>query len=120
MELPKLSKKYYFNASSLLESVIAVSIIAVCLLVALKMYITILDSRPSVNNFKQKYKVEKLFADMKLNPQFESELYDFKTFKIRKIVSNDEHIEKLKKISYSIEQPIDTVIYTFYLLSNEE
>jgi len=120
MELSKPCKKYYFNASSLLESVIAVSIIAVCLLVALKIYIIILDSRSSVNNLKQNYKVEKLFAEMKLNPQFESEVYDFKTFKIRKIVSNDERIEKLKKISYSVEKKRDTVVYTFYLLSNEK
>lgn len=120
MESLRHSKQYYLRASSLIESVIAITIIAICLLIALKLFITILEARPSLNNHRLKFQVDKLVSEMKLNPNFTSEVYDFKTYKIRKIVTNDENRSQLKKVSYAIEQQRDTITYQYYMLADED
>lgn len=120
MESPRPYEKFYFRASSLIESVIAITIIAICLLVALKLYVTILEARPSINKHRLKFKVDKLVSEMKLNPSFTSETYDFKTYKIRKTVTENENQQQLKKVSYSIEQQKDTITYHYYILAYED
>lgn len=120
MESSRHCSKYYLKASSLIESVIAITIIAICLLVALKLYSTILGARPSINNHRLKFQVDKLVSEMKLNPSFTSEVYDFKTYKIRKTISDTENSQQLKKVSYSIEQPKDTITYQYYILADED
>ena len=120
MALSRPSRKFYFKASSLIESVIAITIIAICLLVALKLYITILGARPCTNNYRLKFQVDKLVADMKLNPSFTSEVYDFKTYKIRKKVTDSENGKNLKKVSYFEEQQNDTIAYHYYILADED
>ena len=120
MESPKPSKRGYIAASSLIESVIAITIITICLLVALKLYITILEGRPSINNHRLKFHVDKLVAEMKLTPNFDSELYDFKTYKIKKTVSDHENQLHLKKVSYTIQGQSDTITYHYLIIKEDE
>ena len=111
-------KKFNLRAGSLIESVIAISIIAICLLVAIKLYAAILDAKTPTLANQVKFQVDRLVSEMRLNPNFNSEIYDFDTYKISKTVSENE--EKLRKVSYFVEHSKDTVIYHYYFLVNEE
>ncbi|MEE9363935.1 MAG: hypothetical protein V3U92_15145 [Cellulophaga sp.] len=116
MALPKNCRKQYVVAGSLIESVIAISIIAICLLIALKLYISILDSRSLSNDYRVKYQVDKLLSELKVNQNFESEVYDFKTFMINKVVTDFEGKKNIKKVSYVVVNKKDTVTYQYVIL----
>ncbi len=120
MESSKPFNGYFVKASSLIESVIAITIIATCLLVAFKLYATILEGRPTTNDHRLKFQVERLMADMRLTPTFAPETYDFETYKIKKTVSDHEGSAFLKQVSYTIEQASDTVTYRFLILKENE
>ncbi len=113
-------KKGYLAASSLIESVIAITIITVCLLIALKLYITVLEGRPSANDHRLRFQIDKLVSEMKLNPSFDSETYEFETFKIHKNVSDYEDLERLKKISYTVVTQSDTITYHHLITKQNE
>ena len=119
MELLKTYEKRYVCASSLIESVIAITIITICLLIALKLYVTILDSRQSINNNHIKFQVDKLMSEMKLNPSFDTEIYDFKTYKIIKEVTGYQGKSQLKKVSYIVEMQSDTLSYDYLILKKK-
>jgi Tfp pilus assembly protein PilV len=120
MESLKRYKKGYIRASSLIESVIAVTIITLCLLVALQLYVTVLEGRPSMNDYRLKFQVDQLVSEMKLNPSFDSGIYDFETYTIRKSVTDHNNLETLKKVSYSIQGQSDTITYHYLILKEDE
>lgn len=120
MESLKRYKKGYIRASSLIESVIAITIITLCLLVALQLYITVLEGRPAMNDHRLKFQVDQLVSEMKLNPSFDSEIYDFETYTIRKSVTHHNNRETLKKVSYSIQGQSDTITYHYLILKEDE
>lgn len=119
MELSKVYDKQYLKASSLIESIIAVTIIAICLLIALRLYINVLDSSQSINKTKIRFQINKLVSDMRMNQNFDSEVYDFKSYKIRKVVTNFEDQKNLKKVSYIVQAKSDTLIYNYLMLKRD-
>ncbi len=86
-----LSNKYKVKAGSIIESVIAMTIIAICLSMALIIYARVLDADQSVAHYQARQKVKELLWETKTEKQFEDEDFDYETYKIEKKVEELDH-----------------------------
>ncbi len=116
----KSSNNLYLKAGSLIESSIAITVITVCLFIALKLYIMVINTDSLLTNETKQYQVDRLIAEIKQNKNFESEIYQFKNYTIRKKVSNYENRSNLLKISLLVETKSDTITYSYLVLNNNE
>ncbi|MEO1033526.1 MAG: hypothetical protein AAFX55_19215 [Bacteroidota bacterium] len=84
----KLSKNFRFlKANSLLESVIAIAIISICILVAFLVYINVIKQNKSVINYNAKHQVEQIYQQSMADQDFENENYVYKNCIIEKRVT---------------------------------
>ncbi len=74
------------KASSLVESVIAIAIISVCVLVAFMIYINVVSQNHSVNYYQAKHKVDYLVQQSIDDNEHDDELYTFDGYTINKVV----------------------------------
>jgi len=79
----------YLKASSLLESVIAIAIISVCILVAFSIYLNVVKQNRSIGFYNAKHKVEAITQDVLMNKDYEDNSFKFKGFTIDKKVEKD-------------------------------
>lgn len=115
----KTYNKYFLEASSLIESVIAITIIATCLLIAIRLYAMVLNSSDSLNSYKIKFKIAQLYNEARITQDFDDELYDYKTFSIRKIVNEFQGKKELKNIRYMVMTQEDTLVYNYIVLKKD-
>lgn len=118
MASSKIYNPYYIKASSLIESTIAITIITISLLIALKLYITIIDHSISLKTGKVQYEIDKLFIETKLSNSYDTEVYIYKNYNIRKEVDNYKNTENLLKLSFFVETKLDTTSF-HYLVDYE-
>lgn len=118
IRLQNNSKKGYINASSVLESVVAIAIIAICMLLAVRVYALVLNDTVSNSKTISKLEVDKLAADARANQDFEPNEYHLGLFKVQKKVSDFEGNPGLKHVSFIVQSKRDTVEYSF-LMTNE-
>ncbi|WP_422103868.1 hypothetical protein [Winogradskyella sp.] len=92
MKLSKNSKS--LKANSLVESVIAIAIISICILVAFLVYINVIKQNKSVLSYNAKHQVEELYQQSMADQDFENEDYVYKDYRIEKQVTilEKEHI----------------------------
>ncbi|MDY8138465.1 hypothetical protein [Aquimarina sp. 2201CG5-10] len=103
-----------------MESVIAITIIATCLLIAIRLYATVLNSSSSINSYRTKFKVSQLYNQVKINRDFDDEVYDFKTFSIQKKVVDFQGNKELKNVKYIVQTLKDTIVYNYLLHKNDK
>ncbi len=115
----KTYNKHLLKGSSLIESVIAIAIIATCLLVAIRLYAAVLNSSSSLSSYKMKFKVAELYNNAKITSDFDDELYEFKTYSIKKKVEDFQSNKELKNIKFIVQTASDTIVYN-YLLVNKK
>lgn len=85
-----LLKPCKLKASSLAESVIAIAIISVCVLVAFVVYVNVVKQNDSVNYYKAEHEVERLTANCRIDNDYENNTYTYKGYKIdKKVTVND-------------------------------
>jgi competence protein ComGC len=75
------------SASSLVESVMAIAIISICVLVAFMVYVNVVKQNDSIPYFNAKHKVAYLIHESMMSHDYESNEYDFKTYQIIKEVT---------------------------------
>ena len=84
---------YNFKASSITESVMAMTIIAICLSIAFMIYGKTIQTDHNIAFYKAQQKVKELLWMTKKNKSFEDGMFNFETYKIQKTVkalrSND-------------------------------
>lgn len=103
----------------MIESVIAITIIATCLLIGIRLFTSVLNSSDSLMTFKIKYKVDELYNELKTTNDFENEVYDFEGFSITKQVVNFEGNTKLKDVRYIVETVSDTIAYRYLIMKRD-
>ena len=113
LELLKNYKNNFLKASSLLESVIAISVISICILIAAKIYAQLLGSSYSYRYLQAISKIDNLFYEAKATQNFEAKDIKFKNYFIKKEVENKN--ENLKVLKYSVFHKNDTIIKKYYL-----
>ena len=75
------------KASSVMESVIAITIISACALVAFTIYLNVIKQNKSIHYFNAKHKVNLLIEACIKEQDYEDNLYQFKGYTIDKRVS---------------------------------
>jgi len=119
MVLSKTYKKGYLRGSSLVESVVSISLIAICLLIALKIYSNVLDQSIKTNNLETRIFIDSKVAEMKLNKKFEPETYSYKMYSIQKTISEQNENPNLLKVTFSVLKPSGTLNYHYLILRSE-
>ncbi|MDO6758567.1 hypothetical protein Q4566_00025 [Tamlana sp. 2_MG-2023] len=77
-------RHFSLKASSISESVIAMTIIAICLSIAITIYSSVLQTDHNITFYKSQQKVKELLWETKRDRQIENEDYDFEFFKVQK------------------------------------
>lgn len=72
------------KASSIIESVIAISIISICALVALTIYLNVIGQKKSIQYFNAKQKIDYLIGQSILKNDYEDNFYSYKDYTIKK------------------------------------
>ena len=87
MQLLKSFKK--LKASSILESVIAITVISICVLVAFLIYLNIIKQNKSVHYHNAKHMVEFLTQESLRQQNYDENFFEFKHYTISKTVKVD-------------------------------
>ena len=97
-----LSRNYkmHLQASSLIESVMAIAIISVCVFISTLVYVKLLESDYEIAYYKAKQKVTELHYLTVSEQLFEDEEYDFETYTITKEV--DEYSNMINQVTFKI------------------
>jgi ABC-type dipeptide/oligopeptide/nickel transport system permease component len=81
-----LSRNYKLEASSLIESVMAIAIISICISIATLVYVKLLQSDYELAYYKAKQKITELHLQTIEEQLFENESYNFESYNITKQV----------------------------------
>lgn len=84
--MQSLKNSNSLKASSLVESVIAIAIISVCVLVAFMIYINVIRQNDPISYFNAKHKVESLIQEITEKKNYENDSYTFSNYSITKNV----------------------------------
>jgi len=86
----------YVKANSLVESVIAIAIISICILVAFLIYLNVIKQNKSVHYYSAKHQVESLFNAALMSNDFDDDTFKHKYYTIEKTVtiSEEEHVAR--------------------------
>jgi len=84
------------------------------------MYAAILNTTDSIETYRMKFKVAQLYQETKTAKKFDDELFDFKTFLVRKRVSDFQGSTSVKRVRFSVETKKDTVFYNYLVKNNNE
>jgi len=87
--MPLLKSFKELKASSLVESVVAISIISICALVAFLVYLNIVKQSKSVHYYNAKHQVEFLAHESVKQQNYEEDIFQFNGYTITKNVSID-------------------------------
>jgi len=84
-----LLKNCKLQASSLIESVMAIAIISICISIATLVYVKLLQSDYEIAYYKAKQKITVLYLQTIEEQLFEDEVYSFESYTITKQVKED-------------------------------
>ncbi|WP_133067283.1 hypothetical protein [Flagellimonas pacifica] len=99
------SKRYKVKASSLTESIIAMVIVAVCLSIALVVYVSVLKRDRGLPYYKAEQKVKELLWATQYEMQLEDEDYTFLGFTINKKVEQHKGLANIYKVTFIANLP---------------
>ena len=88
MEESKKYKKLLLDGSSLIESVIAITIIATCLLIAMLVFTSIINFNNPLNRYKLKEKISEIVEETRSNKNYFDESFEFEKYIILKKVED--------------------------------
>lgn len=90
----KLLKRFRtLKANSLLESVIAIAMISVCVLIALIIYVNVIQQNKSISYYEAKHKIALFTEEMIQKNDYENNSYSFEGYSIDKkvTINKEEH-----------------------------
>ena len=100
-----LSKRYNIKASSLTESIIAMVIVAICLSIAIVVYVSVLKRDRGLPYHKAEQKVKELAWAAQNEQLWDDEDYTFPSFTINKKVEQLKGLENTHKMVFTINMP---------------
>lgn len=95
---------FYLKASSLIETVIAISIITVCSLIATLFYSKVTNTIPPVKKYELYYEVERLLEETTINKDLNPGIKSKEEWKIEKKVEIAHNESGLFKVSFIINE----------------
>ncbi len=114
-----MKKKYYISASSLTETIVAITIITICCLIGVIAYTTVLNNSPSPQSLDYEYEMDKLIAETIDQKNTVSLVKDLGSFKINKKVIK-EGVQGLYQVTFSIQSNRETFEKEIMIYKTEE
>lgn len=100
----KLSKNYKkLQASSLMESVIATAIIAICVIMATIVFVNVFKTGHSTAFFEGSQEIHTIINHLKEKQQVEDDTYRFPSFTIEQKVIAYENLTNLKHVQLELQ-----------------
>lgn len=96
---------FRLKGSTLVETIIALVIVAVCLSIALVVYVNVLKSQRNLPFYSAEQKVKELFWTTKEENSWENEDYGFNTYAIEKKVEKLNGTDKAYKLTFTVRTP---------------
>ncbi|MEW4923114.1 hypothetical protein [Algibacter sp. 2305UL17-15] len=115
--MPLLKNFKTLKASSVMESVIAISVISVCSLVAFLIYLNVIKQNKSIHYFNAKHSINLLTEQSVLENNYENDTYTFNSYTISKEVTiNKAEQTALLKFTIKSGNSIDVInkLITYY------
>lgn len=107
-----LKKLYNLNANSLIESVMSMSIISICLFIAIIVYATVFTSKTSINHYSTLNETDEAFFLAQTENDSLIEKFEDEEWQI-----NEENTKGLKKITIRrVDNSVKFPERTFYIL----
>ncbi|MBR9855993.1 MAG: hypothetical protein GYB37_15735 [Algicola sp.] len=97
--------RFKVSASSLVESIIAMVIIAVCLSIALVVYVNVLRVDKGLPYYAAEQKVKELLWKEVDKPFMEDEVFTYPTYSIQKTVEEIDGAAETYKLTFTVELP---------------
>nr|WP_299384797.1 hypothetical protein [Allomuricauda sp.] len=116
MALLKRSKHGFVQAGSLIESVMAITLITICLLIALQLHASILDKSAIMDDSRKLVVLNQLVTDMKMNQNYEDATFKIGTYQIKKNVSPFAGNSNLLKVDFTIQERTNKKKYSYLVL----
>ncbi len=106
-----MNTMYYIKASSLLETVIAITIITLCSLVGTMVYSSIIDQTSPLLKYQYQYELDLHIQKATVLKDFSPSKKTYKGFTIEKKVTQSLYDEKIQKIIFIVTTAKDTIQY---------
>lgn len=110
-----MTKRYFLKAASLMESVIAITIITTCSLVATLVYSSIINSTPPIKKYEYLSVVEFEIHNSMVNKDLSPFVKQFNGFSIEKINKNISLDNNINLIEFIVKTPKDTILFPIYI-----
>ncbi len=116
-----MTRKLLVKASSLIETVIAITIITLCSLIGTLVYSKVIDQTPPIRKYKYTFELEKIIEETFINNNLKPLKKKFDGFSIeKKVVQNPAH-KNIKNITFFVISQEDSLSYPIALFyKNEE
>lgn len=115
----KQLKNYKIKASSLLESVMATAIIAICIVIATIVFVNVFKTNVSTDFILARQKIHAIIHELQQQKEIEDHTYIFSNFTINQEVSTYEDHATLKQIHFTITTTTKKETF-LYLISNTD
>ncbi|TGV01055.1 hypothetical protein EM932_16990 [Flavivirga rizhaonensis] len=90
------------KASSLVESVIAISIISICVLVVFMVYLNVINLNKSVHYYKAKHTIEFLTQEIIKQQDYEDNIFKYEGYTVTKKATIDDE-DQMVLLSFLIQ-----------------
>lgn len=108
----RLLSLYRLKANSIIESVIAMTIIAICLSLAMIIYSNVIRTGKDLTDFIAHQKVKELLWEALSEKSFKNETYTFKYYEVVKEVEKKEESDSYK-LTFTVKRKSNKHIYEF-------
>jgi type II secretory pathway pseudopilin PulG len=115
-----LINKNYIKASSLIETVIAIAIIAICSLIGTLVYSKVLNQTSPLRKYEYTYQLEKLIQEALVHGDLQPVNRKYEGFSIQKRVDQNPIHKNLKDIRFLVINQKDSLTFSMELFYHND
>ncbi|PTX64077.1 hypothetical protein C8N46_101687 [Kordia periserrulae] len=115
----KRLKNFKIQASSLMESVLATAIIAICVVIATIVFVNVFKINYDTTFIEARHTIKAIIVKLQNQSKIEDDTYEFSEYSIEQIVKPHDDYPKIQHIEFTIKTNTRTETF-FYLLSKKD
>jgi sensor domain CHASE-containing protein len=116
----KRLRNYKVAASSLMESVIATSIIAICIVIASIVFVNVFKRNYATDYIQAQQELHTIIHQLKQQATIEDDVYEFSNFKIEQKVNTYESDASMQQIDFKISTSAKTATFSYLIAIKDE
>ena len=112
------NNKMFVKGSSLIETVISITIITICSLIATLVYTSVINQTPILKKYEYEYEVEKLINKTITEKDYTYYKKKFEGFTIEKKVTNETENKQIKSVTFIITSKNKTINFPLKVIND--